>query len=86
MYQWLRHGALTAEDGQPVTKAVVAGILQEEGEALSSKAQTGEDRRALALARVLVGRMLLEHQELDAFLTTVCYPYIVRAAGAPARL
>ncbi len=69
-----------------MTKAVVAQILQEEGDALAARAKTGEDQRALALARVLVGRMLLEHQELVAFLTTVCYPYIVSATGGPARL
>jgi malate synthase len=85
IYQWVRHGARTAEDGQPVTKAVVAQFLQEEADTLVAGATTGEERRALALARVLVGRMLLEHQELDAFLTTVCYPYIV-SIGAAARL
>lgn len=87
VYQWLRHGAKAAEDGQVMTPALVATMLREEADALQARAKSEEDRRALALARVLVGRMLLEPgRELDDFLTTVCYPYVVRAAGAPARL
>ena len=87
VYQWMRHGAKTAEDAQTITPAVVAAILREEADALQAHAKSEEDRRALALARVLVERMLLEPgRPLDDFLTTVCYPFIIRATGAPARL
>lgn len=66
---------------------MVATILREEADALQARAKSEEDRRALALARVLVERMLLEpRRQLDDFLTTIYYPYIIRATGAPARL
>ena len=87
VYQWLRHGATTAE-GRVITRELVSTLLNEEADKLAAAAgvKTPEDGRSLALARVLCARMLLEHAELDDFLTNVCYPYIVSAAGAPARL
>lgn len=85
-YQWTRHGAKASENGQIITKALVAELLSEEADKLAIKAKTGEEKRTLALARVLCGEMLLDHTHLDDFLTTVCYPYIVSISGGPARL
>ena len=47
-----------------------------------------EEKRALALARVLVGGMMVGEgaEHLPDFLTSVCYPYVQTTTGGNARL
>ncbi|CAB9517604.1 Malate synthase 1, glyoxysomal [Seminavis robusta] len=80
IWQWRYQGAATQDNGQPITAERIAGIVQREvnrqcGGATASKGK-------FRLAGNLVENML-NKEEFDEFLTTVCYPHIVTNVQEP---
>lgn len=69
IWQWRHFGVKTQDDGVVVTSHRIASIVDEEIEQ-----QRGGRWK---LAGKLVKEMLSHPDQLDDFLTTVCYPYIV---------
>jgi malate synthase len=70
IWQWRSQGVSTQDDGQPITAARIAALIQQE----VAQHKGGKWR--------LAGRLvedMLNKDELDDFLTSVCYPYIVTA-------
>ena len=68
IWQWREHGLRTADDGVQIRSHRIHDLVQQE----VSRHAGGKWR----LAGKLVSEMLTAN-ELDDFLTTVCYPYIV---------
>jgi malate synthase len=71
IWQWRSQGVSTQDDGRPITKDRIAQLVQQ---ATAARGTGGKWR----LAGKLVQEML-NKDELDDFLTSVCYPYIVTA-------
>jgi malate synthase len=69
IWQWRHFGVKTQDDGVAVTAHRIASLVDEEVEQ-----QRGGRWK---LAGKLVKEMLSRQDQLDDFLTTVCYPYIV---------
>ena len=67
----------TADDGQPITSERIAELVRRQVEG------RGVDSGKWRLAGQLVEEML-NKDELDYFLTSVCYPYIVATHEATA--
>ena len=68
IWQWREHGICTADDGMEISAQRIEKLVEAE----VAKHQGGKWR----LAGKLVAEML-NAKDLDDFLTTVCYPYIV---------
>lgn len=79
IWQWRSQGASTQDDGQAITAARIAHLVEQEVAMHSSSSNGGKWK----LAGRLVEEML-NKAELDDFLTSVCYPYIVTAHEATA--
>eukprot|EP00538_Stauroneis_constricta_P000722 CAMPEP_0119554602 /NCGR_PEP_ID=MMETSP1352-20130426/7045_1 /TAXON_ID=265584 /ORGANISM="Stauroneis constricta, Strain CCMP1120" /LENGTH=536 /DNA_ID=CAMNT_0007601217 /DNA_START=142 /DNA_END=1749 /DNA_ORIENTATION=+ len=77
IWQWRTHHVTTAEDGREITAERIASIIRER-----QRQQHGKGK--WNLAGMLVEEML-NANELDDFLTTVCYPYIVTPASGNAK-
>ena len=73
IWQWRTQGASTRDDGRLITAGRIQAIIKEEVE--HQGPSTGKWR----LAGALVEKML-NGPELDDFLTSVCYPYILTSA------
>ena len=73
IWQWRQQGAQTADDGQVITADRVLALIDR---AVAGRASSGQ----WALAGQLVKKMLTAEQ-LDDFLTSVCYPHIVDNTG-----
>lgn len=74
IWQWRYQGVATQDNGQTITAERIAGLVQQEvnrqcGGATASKGK-------FRLAGKLVENML-NKEDFDDFLTTVCYPHIV---------
>jgi malate synthase len=80
IWQWRRQGVATADDGQVITSARIADLVHREVERRCAGAALPGKWR---LAGQLVEEML-NKDELDDFLTSVCYPYIVSTHEATA--
>ena len=78
IWQWRSQGACTQDDGQPITSDRIWSTIQEEVK------RQGPEKGQWRLAGALVDKML-NGPELDDFLTSVCYPYILTSAyeGTP---
>lgn len=78
IWQWRRQGASTRDDGRLITLERITAIIKEE------VTRQGETKGKWRLAGALVEKML-SGPELDDFLTSVCYPYILTTAyeGTP---
>lgn len=72
IWQWQKHAISTQDDGSIVTKARIKSIVQEETERQKALNKDGKWN----LAGKLVAEMFTK-DELDDFLTTVCYPHIL---------
>lgn len=72
LWQWRQQGAVTADDGQPVTSERLVALVN----ATVATKEGGQ----WALAAQLV-RTMLTGDKLDDFLTSVCYPHIVQNTG-----
>lgn len=79
IWQWRMQGASTQDDGVLITKERIWAIIQAEVQF------QGPGKGKWRLAGTLVDKML-NGPELDDFLTSVCYPYILTAVfeGSPA--
>eukprot|EP00977_Amphora_coffeiformis_P001270 scaffold261_cov170-Amphora_coffeaeformis.AAC.18 len=73
IWQWRRQGASTRDDGRLISAERIAAIIKQE------VALQGETKGKWRLAGALVEKML-NGPELDDFLTSVCYPYILTDA------
>mmetsp|Transcript_17649 Transcript_17649/g.26152 ORF Transcript_17649/g.26152 Transcript_17649/m.26152 type:complete len:540 (-) Transcript_17649:141-1760(-) len=78
IWQWRMLGASTQDDSRAITAERISQLVQEE-----VGHHTGAGKWALAGRLV---EQMLNADELDDFLTTVCYPYIVTPATAMPRL
>jgi len=79
IWQWRHLGAATQDDGQPITAERIADLVQREvARQNNSKGGVGK----WLLAGQLVERMLNKPDDLDEFLTSVCYPHIVTAGSS----
>ncbi|ORX73268.1 malate synthase A [Linderina pennispora] len=76
LYQWVRHGARTA-DGSVITPAYAAKILAEETAKLDRKAYPKADLAAKFLGSQMKG------DRYDDFLTTLCYDSILETTSSP---
>lgn len=72
IWQWRHHGVCTENDGAPITVDRIDEIVQKH---VNNRLQSGNEGK-WKLAGALVSRML-NKDELDDFLTTVCYPHIL---------
>jgi malate synthase len=74
IWQWRHHGVATLDDNQAITAERIFSLVDQEVDRQcgSSSGNKGKWR----LAGKLVETMLTK-DELDDFLTSVCYPYIV---------
>lgn len=72
IWQWQTHGISTQDDGSLITKERIRSIVRDETEKNKSMNKGGK----WDLAGKLVAEMLTK-DELDDFLTTVCYPHIL---------
>ena len=73
IWQWRCQGACTRDDGRPITAERILAIIDAEVE------HQGPAKGKWRLAGALVDKML-NGPELDDFLTSVCYPYILTDA------
>ena len=73
IWQWRRQGASTRDDGRLISAERIASIIKEE------VTVQGATKGKWRLAGALVEKML-NSPELDDFLTSVCYPYILTDA------
>lgn len=73
IWQWRTQGASTQDDGLSITAERIAGLIQDE------VSIQGPNNGKWRLAGALVEKML-NGPELDEFLTSVCYPYILTNA------
>jgi malate synthase len=73
IWQWRSQGLATQDDGFQITKERVTALIQAEVQ------KQGATQGKWRLAGALVQKML-NGAELDEFLTSVCYPYIVTSA------
>jgi malate synthase len=78
IWQWRTQGASTADNGQLISADRITSIVQREVERQCGGA--GSSKGKWRLAAQLVENMLNKN-ELDDFLTSVCYPYIVQTAN-----
>mmetsp|Transcript_4860 Transcript_4860/g.6291 ORF Transcript_4860/g.6291 Transcript_4860/m.6291 type:complete len:543 (-) Transcript_4860:678-2306(-) len=69
IWQWCKHDIATQDDGAIITKERIRSLVKEE---VARKGVVGK----WDLAGKLVAEMLTK-EELDDFLTTVCYPHIL---------
>jgi len=72
IWQWQVNSIATQDDGSMITKARIQSIVRDETERKKSMSKNGK----WDLAGKLVAEMLTK-DELDDFLTTVCYPHIL---------
>ena len=77
IWQWRHLGAATQDDGQLITAERIADLVQREVARQNSK---GGGK--WLLAGQLVESMLNKPDDLDEFLTSVCYPHIVTAGSS----
>eukprot|EP00529_Nitzschia_sp_RCC80_P025622 CAMPEP_0113482102 /NCGR_PEP_ID=MMETSP0014_2-20120614/22747_1 /TAXON_ID=2857 /ORGANISM="Nitzschia sp." /LENGTH=540 /DNA_ID=CAMNT_0000375611 /DNA_START=183 /DNA_END=1805 /DNA_ORIENTATION=+ /assembly_acc=CAM_ASM_000159 len=68
IWQWRHHGVSTQDDNQPITTERIYKLIDQEVDRHSG----GKWKLAASLVETM-----LTKDELDDFLTTVCYPYIV---------
>ena len=73
IWQWQVHGISTQDDGLVITKDRIKALVKSETERMNSLSR-GDGR--WSLAGTLVAEMLTK-DDLDDFLTTVCYPHIL---------
>ena len=83
IWQWRTQGVVTADDGQVITCQRVADLVHREVERRCREGAATTTGNKWRLAGQLVEEML-NKDELDDFLTTVCYPYIVTTHEATA--
>jgi len=81
IWQWVHHGLSTQDDGLVISTERIWLIVQDE----VCKQTKGIAKGRWRLAGHLVGRMLTK-DELDDFLTSVCYPYIMNSVSTVAKL
>lgn len=74
IWQWRQQGVSTQDDRQPITAARIAALVQRHVEQNVARSKSGGGK--FRLAGKLVEHML-NKDELDDFLTSVCYPHIV---------
>jgi len=74
IWQWRSQGVSTQDDGRPITAERIAALVHQEVERHCGGG--GSTKGKWLLAGKLVEEML-NGPELDDFLTSVCYPYIV---------
>lgn len=74
IWQWIKHNVQTQDDSQPITKERVSIIISNEVNQQCGGVSASKGR--WRLAGKLVEEMLTK-KELDEFLTSVCYPFIV---------
>jgi malate synthase len=74
IWQWRHHGVRTQDDNQVVDAKRIYGLIDQEVDRQCGG--QGKSKGKWRLAGKLVETMLTKDQ-LDDFLTTVCYPYIV---------
>lgn len=81
VWQWVRHGAVTAE-GTPVTAELVQRLLQDE--VAAARGRLGDRRFGGAqyeAAAQLLAPVLTASSPYPDFLTTLCYPRIMAVAN-----
>lgn len=77
IWSWRIHNATTRDDGRPVTSQRLSELVQAEVERqVRSAANNHNTNHRWRLAGQLVDQML-NAEQLDDFLTSVCYPHIV---------
>lgn len=82
IWQWRHHKVCTQDDNQIITEQRIYSLVDAEVNRQCAKSQ-GKWR----LAGKLVEEMLTKSDQLDDFLTSVCYPYIVtNYSGSQAKL
>jgi len=74
IWQWRQHGVSTEDDDQAITAVRISALVKDEVQRHCGS--PGIDNGKWLLAGRLVENML-NKDELDDFLTSVCYPYIV---------
>lgn len=74
IWQWRQQGVSTQDDRQPITATRIAALVQRHVEQNVARSKSGGGK--FRLAGKLVEHML-NKDELDDFLTSVCYPHIV---------
>ncbi len=72
IWQWQNHAITTQDDGLVITKDRIKSLVSEETDRMKIKSNGGK----WSLAGKLVAEMLTK-DNLDDFLTTVCYPHIL---------
>ena len=78
IWQWRHHKVSTQDDGQPITAQRIYSLVDTEVTRQCAAAATAGGRTGKwRLAGKLVGEMLTKEDQLDDFLTSICYPYIV---------
>jgi malate synthase len=77
IWQWRSHGVSTQDDGQIISAERVASLVDDEVDRQCGG--PGQLKGKWRLAGSLVESML-NKEELDDFLTSVCYPHIVTTA------
>jgi malate synthase len=77
IWQWRSHGVSTQDDGQVISAERVASLVEDEVDRQCGG--PGQFKGKWRLAGSLVESML-NKEELDDFLTSVCYPHIITTA------
>lgn len=84
IWQWRSQKASTQDDNRPITASRVAALVQQEVDR-QCNGVAGKSKGKWRLAGNLVENML-NKDELDDFLTSVCYPHIVTTAYDDGRI
>jgi len=74
IWQWRHHSVATQDDGQTITAERIFHLVDEE---VTRQCGSDGSKGKWRLAGKLVENMLTREDELDDFLTSICYPYIV---------
>lgn len=81
IWQWRHHGVSTQDDGKKIDAERIYQLVDEE----VTKQCGGVNKGKWRLAGKLVENMLTKEDELDDFLTSICYPHIVTTAQEQAQ-